>query len=141
MQRPIILLATSDPAFESTALDAILETCHGVRCVHTVREACQALAAGTTDLAMAVIDLDLDGTGEFLLQVLSGCEPEFPIMVIANDRTTLKTENLIAAVAVSRLNKVVTTRELEAAIESVCREREWNDHSPSARESHALVPA
>lgn len=141
MQRPIILLATSDSAFEAAALDAILATAHGVRSVHSAREACDALIGGTTDLALAVIDLELDGGGEFLLQALSGCEPDFPIMVIAHDRTTLKTENLIAEVATTRLNKVVTTPELEAAIGGVCCGCGGCDHSAAVRKPCRMVPA
>ena len=141
MQRPIILLATSDLAFEAVALDAILATSHGVRCVHSVREACHALLGGTTDLAMAVIDLDFDGGGELLLQALSGCEPDFPILVIAHDHTTLKTEHLIAEVATARLNKVVTTPELEAAIGGVCCGCGGCGQAAAARKPCGLVPA
>lgn len=123
MQRPIIFLATNDHDFEGSALNAILETCHGVRRAYNLRGAGEILAKGTDDIALAVIDLDLENKGLSLLHILGGCEPDFPIIVIGQEKLVRENET-VSAIASACFVKPVTVEELRHKIQEVCSQTE-----------------
>lgn len=92
MQRHFIFLATPDPEFERLAIDAILATRHGVRRVRDLEAACDSLAEGANNLALAVVDVTRHGFGEKLLAVLNGLSADFPVLAIIDEGVDLPEE-------------------------------------------------
>lgn len=123
MQRPLIFLATDDPSFEAIATDAILESGHGLRRAHGIREAFHCLSQGATDVALAVIDLDFPG-GLSLLRILGGCEPDFPILAVTNDRRLFWDDETLSEMAFAHLLKPVSPSEFRGKISELCRTRD-----------------
>ncbi len=121
MKPPVILLATTDPEFEETAVDAIIDNGFGVRRVRGVRDACHRLSDGADDIALAVIDLA--GKGLTLLHILGGCEPGFPILAISDRKDIFQSDEMISGVALGKMAKPVTFEELRDKIASLVRSR------------------
>lgn len=141
MQPPLIFVATSDLEFEATARNAVLNSYHGMRCVRDIREACQSLGMGTRDVALAIIDLDLQGRGGSLLHILGGCRPNFPILAITDSESQLFLDDSISEIAMASLLKPVKSRDLQRKIEELCQARDTllyhNTHTN--REEHAWL--
>jgi len=127
--------------FEATARNSVLNSYHGMRCVRDIREACQSLGMGTRDVALAIIDLDLQGRGTSLLHILGGCRPNFPILAITDTESQLFQDNSISEIAMASLLKPVTSRDLQQKIEELCQARDiliyHNTHTN--RDGHALL--
>lgn len=129
MQRPFVLLATNDPKLEDAAIKAVLETCHGLRVVHDLREATTALAEGSDDVALMIVDLDFDGQGTLLLSILGSSEPDFPVLAVAEPVISEPTRRLLSEAAVESLPKPVDVEDLRNRVEEICRVQEKFSHS------------
>lgn len=140
MQRQFIFLATDDSVFENTALDAILETYHGMRRASDIQAACRILAMGTTDIALAIIDLDLPDSGTSLLHILGGCEPDFPILVVTAHRQKLGQDETVSEISVKTLVKPVAKDDLRKQITNLCRQAEMS-HEENLRHSYRNRPS
>lgn len=127
--RSIVLVATDDEAFEETALRAVTESGHGLRRVHDIRGAGRALGKGTNDIALAIIDLDLEKRGLSLLHLLSGYEPPFPVLAVTNGRCAGELCENIRRLAADRMVKPMTAKHLRQRIQEICRHYEYVDES------------
>lgn len=119
MQRPFIFLATPDPEFERLAIDAILATHRGVRRVHSLEAACDSLAGGTRNLALAVVDITHHGFGEELLAVLGGLKADFPVLAIT-DATSAPGGIMWDGFALATLDKADAANALENRLRDLC---------------------
>jgi DNA-binding NarL/FixJ family response regulator len=104
MQRPFVLLATTDSAFESTAIDAILKTHHGVRPTHDLDEAYRALCGGDREIALAVVDTGHQQFGRDLVQALNGANASFPVLAMTDGDDPMDLEDC-QGLAITRLDK------------------------------------
>ena len=118
MQRPIIFLATDDQSFEETAIDVILDTCRGVRRAFGVRGARRILAEDTSDIGLAIVDLDLEDRNFSLLRLLGGSEPAFPILVVGNEQL-LRGGGVFAKFAAASIVKPVSSESLRQKIDEL----------------------
>jgi len=82
MQRPFVFLATNDPEFECFAIDAIIDSHHGVRLARDPDEARTKLQECGSSLALAIIDTT-QPFGVDLLRALGGLKADFPVLAIA----------------------------------------------------------
>lgn len=131
--RSIVLVATDDDAFEETALHAVMESGHGLRRVHDIRGACRTLGKGTRDIALAIIDLDLEKRGRSLLHLLGGCEPPFPILAVTSGPCAGGLCENLCRLAADQLVKPVTVDHLCQRIQEIVRHHETVDESPLPR--------
>jgi DNA-binding NtrC family response regulator len=122
MQRPLLFVATSDPDFADTVLDATMETRHGVRKARDIRHACQLLGLGMKDITLAIVDLDFNDRGLSLLRILGGCGPEFPILVVTDNSDSLKGDETIATIPFHCLSKPVSVANLQSMIRELSAE-------------------
>lgn len=121
LKRPFVFVATSDADFDRAALDAILESGHGMRRARDLRSASQRLTScRDSGIAVAIIDLDLEGDGCSLLRILSGCEPDFPIVVVGGSEKSCRCAELIRSTALAALTKPADPRELRWTIDDLC---------------------
>lgn len=137
MQKPVIFLATGDPDFEAVAVTAILKTAHAVRLTRTVESAAARLREGVVDIALAIIDLHLPGDGRGLLQIMGGCEPDFPIVAIVGSPGEAREETL-AAIAMKILAKPVSSENLAPQIRAICARQLRSE--PRRRAVSASIP-
>lgn len=125
MQRPIILLITDDPQFESTATDAILESHRGARRVTCLPDAMRALAQPAQDIALAVVDLDIDRREGALRALLEGQITNFPILAVANDPDLFFYDKDLQTLVADYLIKPVAFEELWQKITALCAEGDY----------------
>lgn len=119
MRRPLIFIATEDPDFEKVARGAVVKTNHRISTAGDIRQACRALIAGSSEIALAIIDIDLD-QGLSLLRILKGWEPGFPILAVASASLTSLHAELFAGPALCCLDKATASTELEQKIRELC---------------------
>ena len=121
MQRNIIFVATNDPAFEKAAMDAILGSRHGMRKTGNSRDVWRLLTLDdTTAVALAIIDVEFDDCGVFLLHVLCNSEPGFPILAVTSNRSGLFTGNYNDDDSIHCISKPVSAAELQTQITGLC---------------------
>ena len=119
--RSVIFVATPDIQFEGVALDAILDSGYGVRMARNFRNACLCLKAGTGDLALAIVDLDLSAHGRALLHGLGGFAPDFPILTVADEYDAFAFETSIQEIAAECLVKPIEMAVLKQSINRLCQ--------------------
>lgn len=121
MQRPIVFLATSDPKFESMAINAILGTKHGARPAHDLDQAYRALSEGAENISLAVVDVTRGQFGRQLLRALNGARPDFPILTITDAADPLEFGDLDGLVLM-RCEKSAPAEILREEIREMCLE-------------------
>lgn len=135
MQHPFILLASTDPAVQDVAVDAILETSHGLRSLENFSAVGRELCTGTNDVALAIVDLDFQGRGLSLLHLLAECERHFPVLAIVPSSLSAADRLEIFALAAGCLEKPIRAGELQSLVREICRRQEMNSHPEPPRES------
>lgn len=105
-------------------MDAVLASCHGVRMATNPREVVQLLRSGVRDVAMAIVDLDFHPHGRSLLHVLEGCEVDFPILAVTDDKAAMLKDEMISDISVDYLLKPVRHTDLRQKITELCRKSE-----------------
>lgn len=118
--RNIVFVATADPQFQQTAIEAVLSQRYGVRLAPTLPVACEKLREGTCDLLLAIVDLDSEGRE--LLNALSGCRPGFPIIGVSSDSHDFYHGQHVLSLVSDYFIKPVTSESLVQSIQRVSRE-------------------
>lgn len=120
MQRPFVFLATDDPEFERVAIDAILESRHGVRRARDLDEACEKLRENGRDVALAVIDTTHRQFGVELLHAINGFKAGFSVLAITDEKESGKGLDDLDGLAISCLEKSIATASLRREITGRC---------------------
>jgi hypothetical protein len=121
MQRNIIFVATNDPVFEKAAMDVILGSRHGMRKTGDSKDVWRLLTLDdTTAVALAIIDVEFDDCGVFLLHVLCNSEPGFPILAVTSNPSGLFTGTYNTDGSIHCMSKPVSAGELQAQILELC---------------------
>jgi len=138
MQRNIIFVATNDPAFEKVALDAIMGTRHGMRKTGDSHDVWRQLTLEDTEaIDLAVIDVDFDDCGMFLLHVLCNCEPGFPILAVTSNADGLFTGRYNPRI--HYISKPVTADALHTQILELCSGRQPDQAATGGGERLQMV--
>lgn len=117
----MVFVATADRELEAAAFDAILGRRFGIRMARTFKNACRNLAAGTSDIALAIIDLDLNQQGRALLHGLGGFAPDFPIIAVARNQEAFYYDSNIGNVAMECVLKPFPVEKINDLIVRLCR--------------------
>ena len=120
MQREIIFVATNDPAFEKVATDAILETRHGVRATGNPRDVWGLLTREDETIAAAVIDVDFESCGLFLLHVFGHSQLRFPVLAVTANPDAFLPGKVASPHFIHYLKKPATAGELRKKLREVC---------------------
>jgi DNA-binding NtrC family response regulator len=120
MQREIIFVATNDAAFEKVATDAIMEMRHGMRRTGNPRDVWSLLTREDEVIAAAVIDVDFESCGLFLLHVIGHAEPAFPVLAVTANPDMFLPGEVACPHFIHYLKKPVTVGELRKKLQDLC---------------------
>jgi len=129
MEPEFIFVATADPDFEAAALEAILDTGHGMQRVESIQAACDHLVLGTGEIALAIMDLDLNRRGGLLWHALGGHHPDFPIFVVGSTEREFRRDEALCDLAARVFAKPVKSSELKLQIEAT--RKRFKTHAPA----------
>lgn len=127
MKRPLILIATKDPQFETSARAAGRETGRNSAYAGELPETWRVYTAETKRIALVLFDLDMDQHSMPFLRLLARSKPRFPILAVTSDAGAVFDAEAMSGVIFDHLLKPVDEETLRKTIIRLCLEAETRE--------------